>query len=38
MLVVVNGEWQLMTPVSVYVGDEIPVNTFGNNGDIFLVP
>lgn len=36
VLQVVNGEWALVTPVSVYSGSSSPDNTQGNDGDIYL--
>ena len=36
ILMVVNGEWQMVMPVFVYTGQESPNNILGNNGDIFL--
>lgn len=36
MLMVVNGQWALVTPLMVYTGDGQPDNVLGNNGDIFL--
>lgn len=36
VLQVVNGQWQLVTPVTLYSGTETPNNAQGNNGDIYL--
>ena len=38
ILMVVNGEWQMVTPVFVYTGPDAPNNILGNNGDIYLQP
>lgn len=36
ILTVVNGEWQLITPTTVYNGTELPNNSNGNNGDLYV--
>ena len=36
ILIVVNGEWQLITPSTVYNGTELPNNSSGNNGDLYV--
>lgn len=36
MLMVVNGAWSMVTPVSIYSGSSAPDNTQGVNGDIYL--
>ena len=36
VLMVVNGEWQLVSPVSLYSGSSAPSNSQGNNGDIYV--
>lgn len=36
MLMVVNGAWSMVTPVSIYSGSSTPDNTQGVNGDIYL--
>ena len=36
ILMVVNGEWQLTTPTIVYNGTELPNNSNGNNGDLYI--
>jgi hypothetical protein len=36
ILMVVNGVWTMMTPVSIYSGSSAPDNTQGVNGDIYL--
>ena len=36
ILMVVNGEWQLTTPTMVYNGTELPNNSNGNNGDLYI--
>lgn len=36
ILMVVNGEWQMVTPVFVYSGTTPPSNVLGRNGDIYL--
>ena len=33
---VVNGHWELVSPVSIYSGNNAPDNQLGNNGDLFL--
>lgn len=38
ILMVINGEWQMVTPVFVYTGPDAPNNILGNNGDIYLQP
>ena len=35
VLRVVNGEWTLVTPITVYAGSESPGDSLGNNGDIY---
>lgn len=36
VLMVVNGAWSMVTPVSIYSGSSAPDNTQGINGDIYL--
>ena len=36
VLMVVNGAWSMVTPVSIYSGSGAPDNTQGINGDIYL--
>lgn len=36
ILMVVNGEWQLVMPVFVYTGTTDPETILGNNGDLYL--
>ena len=36
ILMVVNGEWQLVMPVFVYTGTTDPDSILGNNGDLYL--
>ena len=36
VLQVVNGEWALVTPVSVYSGSSSPNDSQGNNGDLYI--
>jgi hypothetical protein len=36
VLMVVNGAWSLVTPVSIYSGSAAPNNSQGINGDIYL--
>ena len=36
VLMVVNGAWQLVSPVSLYSGSSAPSNSQGNNGDIYV--
>ena len=36
VLMVVNGEWQLVSPVTLYSGSGAPNNAQGNNGDIYV--
>lgn len=36
VLMVVNGAWSMVTPVSIYSGSEAPNNSQGINGDIYL--
>ena len=36
ILMVVNGEWQLVMPVFVYTGTTDPDTILGNNGDLYL--
>ena len=36
VLQVVNGQWTLVTPVSIYSGSSNPDNSQGTNGDIYL--
>ena len=36
VLQVVNGQWQLVTPLNLYSGTGAPDNSQGNNGDIYL--
>ena len=36
VLQVVNGAWSLVTPVTVYSGNDAPNNNMGQNGDIYL--
>lgn len=36
VLMVVNGEWTLVDPVTLYSGSTSPSNETGNNGDIYV--
>lgn len=36
ILMVVNGAWTLVSPVTIYSGSGEPNNSMGNNGDIYL--
>ena len=36
VLMVVNGAWQLVSPVTLYSGSSAPNNSQGNNGDIYV--
>lgn len=36
ILMVVNGQWQLVSPSVLYSGNGIPNNNYGNNGDLFI--
>lgn len=36
ILMVVNGQWQLVSPSVLYTGQGIPNNAQGNNGDIYM--
>ncbi|MBR6908183.1 leucine-rich repeat protein [bacterium] len=36
ILMVVNGQWQLVSPSVLYSGSGIPNNANGNNGDLFI--
>ena len=36
ILMVVNGEWTLVSPTTVYNGTELPNNSNGNNGDLYV--
>lgn len=36
VLQVVNGQWTLVTPVSIYSGSSTPNNSQGTNGDLYL--
>ena len=36
ILMVVNGQWQLVSPSVLYQGTGIPNNAQGNNGDIYM--
>ena len=36
ILMVVNGAWTLVNPVTIYSGSGEPNNSMGNNGDIYL--
>ena len=36
VLMVVDGAWQLVSPVSLYSGSSAPSNSQGNNGDIYV--
>ena len=36
ILMVINGQWQLVSPSTLYSGSGVPNNTNGNNGDIYI--
>lgn len=36
VLQVVNGQWQLVTPTTIYSGTGTPDNSQGNNGDFYM--
>ena len=36
VLMVVNGAWTLVNPVTLYSGSSVPNNSQGNNGDIYV--
>ena len=36
ILMVVNGQWQLVSPSVLYSGSGIPNNANGNNGDLYM--
>lgn len=36
ILMVVNGSWSLVTPVTLYSGNATPSNSNGNNGDLYI--
>ena len=36
ILMVVNGQWQLVSPSVLYTGQGVPNNAQGNNGDLYL--
>ena len=36
ILMVVNGQWQLVSPSVLYSGSGVPNNSNGNNGDIYI--
>ena len=36
ILMVVNGEWALVSPSTIYTGTGTPTSEQGNNGDIYL--
>ena len=36
VLQVVNGQWQLVTPTTIYSGTGTPDNSQGNNGDLYI--
>lgn len=36
VLQVVNGQWQLITPLNLYSGTGAPNNSQGNNGDLYM--
>ena len=36
VLMVVNGAWQLVSPVTLYSGSGTPANSQGNNGDLYV--
>lgn len=36
ILMVVNGQWQLVSPSVLYSGNGIPNNANGNNGDLYM--
>ena len=36
VLQVVNGAWALVTPSTVYTGENTPPSSIGNDGDIYL--
>lgn len=36
ILIVVNGQWQLVSPSTLYSGNGVPNNANGNNGDLYM--
>ena len=36
ILMVVNGQWQLVSPSALYSGQGVPNNSQGNNGDLYI--
>jgi hypothetical protein len=36
ILMVVNGQWQLVSPSVLYSGSGVPNNANGNNGDLYM--
>ena len=36
ILMVVNGQWQLVSPSTLYSGSGVPNNANGNNGDLYM--
>lgn len=36
ILMVVNGQWQLVSPSVLYTGQGVPNNSQGNNGDLYM--
>lgn len=36
ILMVVNGQWQLVFPSALYTGQGVPNNSQGNNGDLYI--
>lgn len=36
ILMVVNGQWQLVSPSALYSGQGVPNNSQGNNGDLYM--
>lgn len=36
ILMVVNGQWQLVSPSALYSGQGVPNNAQGNNGDLYM--
>ena len=36
ILMVVNGQWQLVSPSVLYSGQGLPNNAQGNNGDLYM--
>ena len=36
ILMVINGEWTLVNPITLYSGSGTPNNSEGNNGDLYM--